>query len=58
MVKFHEKLWSHVLSRELENIGLEKNPQYDPYEDETQNEETFPQLADELVPTQRGERSL
>ena len=26
-------------------------PQYDPYEDETQNKKTFPQLAEELEPT-------
>ena len=32
----------------MENIGLENTPQYHPYEDETQNEQTFPQLAEEL----------
>ena len=36
--------------RELEDIGLENIPQY-LYEDETQNKQTFPQLAEELEPT-------
>ena len=27
------------------------DPWYDPYEDETQNKQTFPQLAEELEPT-------
>ena len=39
---------SCVLPRELEDLWLEYAPQYDPYEDETQNEESFPQLAEEL----------
>ena len=39
---------SQVLPRDLEDIGLENTPQYDPYEDETQNDQTFPQLAEEL----------
>ena len=34
----------------MENIRLENNPQYDPYEDETQNQKTFSQLAEELEP--------
>ena len=29
---------------------LENTPQYDLYEDETQNEQTFPLLAEELEP--------
>ena len=41
---------SLVLPRELEDIGLENTPEYDPYEDETQNEHIFPQLAKELEP--------
>ena len=48
MARVYEKLGSQVLQRELEDIGLENNPQYDLYEDETQNEQTFPQLAEEL----------
>ena len=34
----------------MENLGLENTSQYDPYEDETHNEQTFPQLAEELEP--------
>ena len=34
----------------MEDIGLKNTPQYDPYEDETQNEQMFPQLAEELKP--------
>ena len=50
MPRVHERLWSWVLPRELENVGLENNPQYDLYEDETQNKHTFLQLAKELEP--------
>ena len=48
MARVYERLGSQVLPRELEDIGLEHTPQYDPYEDEMQNEQTFPQLAGEL----------
>ena len=34
----------------MEDIGLENTPQYDPYEDETHNEQTYPQLVEELKP--------
>ena len=34
----------------MEDIGLENTPLYDPCEDETQNDQTFPQLAEELEP--------
>ena len=50
MARVHDRLGSHVLPRDLEDLGLEDTPQYDPYEDETQNEQTFPQLAEELEP--------
>ena len=50
MSRVYERLGSHVLPRELEDLGLEDTPQYDPYEDEAQNEQTFPQLAEELEP--------
>ena len=50
MSRVYERLGSHILPRELEDLGLEKTPQYDPYEDETPNEQTFPQLAEELEP--------
>ena len=42
------RLGSQVLPRELDDIELENTPQYDPYEDETQNKPTFPQVAGEL----------
>ena len=48
MARVYERLGSQVLQRELEDIGLESIPQYDLYEDETQNEQTFPQLAEEI----------
>ena len=51
MVKVHERLGFCVLPRELENLGLEDTPQYDPYKDEAQNEQTLPQLVEELEPT-------
>ena len=36
--------------RELEDIELDDTPQYDLYVDETQNEQMFSQLAEELEP--------
>ena len=50
MARVYERLGSWVLPRELEDIGLENIPLYDPYEDDTQNEQTFAQLAEELEP--------
>ena len=50
MARVYERLESQVLPRELEDVGLEDTPQYDLYENETQNEQTFPQLAEELEP--------
>ena len=50
MARFYERLGFHVLPRYLEDLGLEDTPQCDPYEDETQNEQSFPQLAEELEP--------
>ena len=50
MARVHDRLGSCVLSRELEDLGLDDTSQYDPYEDETQNEQTFPQLVEELEP--------
>ena len=52
MARVNEKLGSWFLPRELENIGLENTPQFDPYEDKTQNEQLFPQLAEEPEPMQ------
>ena len=31
MARVYERLGSHVLSRELEDVGLENTPHYDPY---------------------------
>ena len=47
MARGCEKLGSRVLPRELEDIGLQNTPHYDLYEDESQNIQTFPQLAKE-----------
>ena len=46
----YEKLGSRVQTSKLEDTRLENTPQYDPYEDETQNKQMFPQLAEELGP--------
>ena len=48
MPRVYERLGSHVLPRELE---IEDTPQYDPYENEAENKQTFPKLTDELKPT-------
>ena len=50
MARVHERLGSCVLPRNLEDLWIENTPQYDPYEDETQNNESFPKLAEELEP--------
>ena len=41
MVRVYDKLSSQVIQRDLEDLGLENTPQYDPYEDETQNKQSF-----------------
>ena len=48
MASIYERLGSQVLPKELEDLGLENTPQYDLYEDKTQNKQAFPQLAEEL----------
>ena len=48
MARVYDRLGSQVLPRDLNDIGQENTPQYDLYEDETQNDQTFPQLAEEL----------
>ena len=48
MSRFYERLGSCILPRELEDLGLEDTLQYDPYEGEAHNEQTFPQLVEEL----------
>ena len=47
MAEVYERLGSWVLPREFEDIEQENTPQYDPYEDETQNKQIFPKLAEE-----------
>ena len=50
MARVHEKLASWVVQRALEDIVLKHTPQYDLYEDERQNKQTFFQLTNELKP--------
>ena len=48
MASVNEKLGPWVLPRNLEDLELENTPKYDLYEDETQNEQAFSQLVEEL----------
>ena len=50
IARVYERLGSHILPRALEDVVLENTPQYDPYEDVTQNKQSFPQLTEELEP--------
>ena len=50
MARVYERLGYWFLPRLLEDIGLESSPQHDPDEDETQNEQSFLQPAEELEP--------
>ena len=50
VARVHDRLGSHALPRKMEDLGLEDTPPYDLHEDETQNEQSFPQLAEELEP--------
>ena len=50
MGQIYKRLGSWVLQKELEDVGLENIPQYTPYENERQNKQSFPQLAEELEP--------
>ena len=50
MAKVNARFGSRVLTREFEDIQIENTPEYDPYEDEIQNEQSFPQLEEELEP--------
>ena len=47
MESLHWKLGPCDKLRELVDLGVEETPQYDPYEDELQNAETFPILDEE-----------
>ena len=46
MARVYERLGSQVLPRKFEDFELENTTQYDPHEYETQNEQTFSQLAE------------
>ena len=48
MTRDYDRLGSQVIPRELGDLELENNPQYVPHEDETQNKQSFTQLAEEL----------
>ena len=50
MARVYERLGSWVVPSELEDVGLGNTPQHDPYEDETQNEQSFSMLAEKLEP--------
>ena len=53
------KGWVRVLPRELEDIGLDITPQYDPCEYETQNIQMFLKVVDELEPMPKvGEHDI
>ena len=58
MARVYEKLGSWVLPKELKDIVLKNNPQYDSYKDETQNKNLFSQLAEEIEPTSEGEITI
>ena len=48
MARVYKRLGFFILPREFDDLGLEDNPQYHPNEDKTQNNKSFPQLAEEL----------
>ena len=50
MAKVYYRLDSWVILRELEDLGLENTLQYDPYEDEIQNKQSFTQLTEKCKP--------
>ena len=50
MARVHKRLGSHILPREFEVLGLEDTPQHYPYKDETKDNQSFSQLAEELEP--------
>ena len=56
MVSLHQKLGLHAELRDLVELGVEDTPQYDPYEDESQNAQMFPMLDEQPeVTTERGD---
>ena len=50
MVKVYDRLGSWVIPGDLKDLELGNTPQYDPFENETQKKQSFPQLAGELEP--------
>ena len=42
MESLHQRLGSHAMVGDLADLGAEDLQQYNPYEDELQNVETFP----------------
>ena len=53
MESFHQRLSPHAMVSDIKELGVEDTPQYDPYEDELQNTETFPILDEEPEITSR-----
>ena len=47
MESLHQVLGSCMRLSDLVDLDVEETPQYDPYEDELQNAETFPMLDEE-----------
>ena len=50
----HQRLDPHAEVRDLVKLGVEDTPQYNPYENELQNGETFPILDEEPEVTPKG----
>ena len=42
MEMLHQRLGPHALVGDLVELGIDDTPQYDPYEDESQNTENSP----------------
>ena len=51
MISMHKKLEFQVFLRDQGSIGLEDAQKYHPHENETQSEQTFPPLQEELEPS-------
>ena len=47
MESLHQALGPCTRLSDLVDLGVEETPQYDPYEDKSQNAETFPMLDEE-----------
>ena len=53
MARVNEKLGSQFLPRILDDIELENAAQYDPFKNETQNEQIFLQIEENLSQCQK-----